>query len=77
MLIECPAGIVQEDTFKEIYAKFFPYGNSSVYAHLVFRAFDVTSCGAITFKWKKYPYMRHNNNRERKGKRGIHPISHT
>ncbi|CAL8077669.1 unnamed protein product [Orchesella dallaii] len=47
---ECPAGIVQEDTFKDIYAKFFPYGNSSVYAHLVFRAFDVTSCGAITFK---------------------------
>jgi len=24
--------------------------DSSVYAHLVFRAFDVTSCGAITFK---------------------------
>jgi hypothetical protein len=25
-LQECPCGIVQEDTFKEIYAKFFPYG---------------------------------------------------
>ncbi|CAG7828636.1 unnamed protein product [Allacma fusca] len=47
---ECPGGIVQEDTFKEIYQKFFPYGNSTVYAHLVFKAFDITSCGAITFK---------------------------
>jgi hypothetical protein len=24
---ECPGGIVQEETFKEIYAKFFPHGS--------------------------------------------------
>ena len=24
---ECPGGIVQEDLFKEIYAKFFPHGS--------------------------------------------------
>ncbi len=27
MFQECPGGIVQEDTFKEIYAKFFPHGS--------------------------------------------------
>lgn len=32
----------------------FPIIDSSVYAHLVFRAFDVTSCGAITFKVINY-----------------------
>ncbi|KAF0306796.1 Calsenilin [Amphibalanus amphitrite] len=47
---DCPDGIVQEETFKEIYAKFFPYGNSSSYAHYVFKAFDVNSNGEIGFK---------------------------
>ncbi|XP_031639165.1 Kv channel-interacting protein 1-like, partial [Contarinia nasturtii] len=32
---ECPEGIVHEDCFKDIYAKFFPHGNSSIYAHYV------------------------------------------
>ncbi|XP_076051341.1 calsenilin-like isoform X2 [Oratosquilla oratoria] len=47
---ECPEGVVQEDTFKEIYAKFFPHGNSSLYAHHVFKAFDLNSNGQINFK---------------------------
>ena len=24
---ECPEGVVQEDAFKEVYAKFFPHGS--------------------------------------------------
>jgi len=47
---ECPNGCVNEDTFKEIYENFFPYGNATTYAHHVFKAFDVTSCGSISFK---------------------------
>lgn len=37
---ECPNGIVDEETFKEVYDKIFPLGDSSRYAHLVFAAID-------------------------------------
>ncbi|XP_015187418.1 PREDICTED: Kv channel-interacting protein 1 [Polistes dominula] len=47
---ECPEGLVHEDSFKDIYAKFFPHGNSSLYAHYVFKAFDVNCNGAISFR---------------------------
>ncbi|XP_076049598.1 A-type potassium channel modulatory protein KCNIP1-like [Oratosquilla oratoria] len=33
---ECPEGVVQEDTFKEIYAKFFPHGIDTNSQHLNF-----------------------------------------
>ncbi|CAH0385528.1 unnamed protein product [Bemisia tabaci] len=48
--MECPGGLVHEDAFKDIYAKFFPHGNSNMYAHYVFKAFDVNCSGAISFK---------------------------
>ncbi|KAG7202310.1 hypothetical protein KM043_018642 [Ampulex compressa] len=48
--MECPEGVVHEDSFKDIYAKFFPHGNSSLYAHYVFKAFDVNCNGAISFR---------------------------
>lgn len=47
---ECPSGLVNEDTFKEIYAQFFPQGDSSSYAHFVFNAFDRDRSGAISFE---------------------------
>lgn len=47
---ECPEGVVHEEDFKDIYAKFFPLGNSSLYAHYVFKAFDVNCNGAISFR---------------------------
>ncbi|XP_015368903.1 PREDICTED: Kv channel-interacting protein 4 [Diuraphis noxia] len=47
---KCPEGVVHEDLFKDIYSKFFPHGNSNLYAHFVFKAFDVKSNGAISFK---------------------------
>lgn len=47
---ECPGGTVNEETFREIYEKFFPYGNATCYAHHLFKAFDVNSTGAISFR---------------------------
>ncbi|XP_046382305.1 serine/arginine repetitive matrix protein 1-like [Ischnura elegans] len=46
---ECPTGMVNEDTFKAIYAKFFPQGDSSQYAHYVFNTLDRNKSGTITF----------------------------
>ncbi|XP_046565680.1 Kv channel-interacting protein 4-like isoform X3 [Haliotis rubra] len=47
---ECPTGIVNEETFKEIYAQFFPQGDSSDYAHYVFKTFDHDNNGSISFE---------------------------
>ncbi|KAJ8317244.1 hypothetical protein KUTeg_005148 [Tegillarca granosa] len=47
---ECPTGIVNEETFKEIYAQFFPQGDSSLYAHYVFNTFDHDRNGSINFE---------------------------
>lgn len=47
---ECPNGVLDEDTFKNIYSQFFPQGDSSCYAHHVFRTFDRERCGLVTFK---------------------------
>ncbi|KAL1491746.1 hypothetical protein ABEB36_012296 [Hypothenemus hampei] len=47
---ECPEGVVHEDSFKDIYSKFFPHGNATLYAHYVFKAFDVNCNGAISFR---------------------------
>ena len=37
---ECPNGIVDEETFKDVYEKIFPLGDASHYAHLVFATID-------------------------------------
>lgn len=37
---ECPNGIVDEETFKDVYEKIFPLGDATHYAHLVFLAID-------------------------------------
>ncbi|XP_070812634.1 calsenilin, partial [Pituophis catenifer annectens] len=47
---ECPSGLVNEDTFKLIYAQFFPQGDASMYAHFLFNAFDLDRSGAIRFE---------------------------
>ena len=46
---ECPTGISNEETFKEIYQTLFPLGDSSKYASLVFRSIDQDHTGGITF----------------------------
>ncbi|KAG1713977.1 Calsenilin [Nymphon striatum] len=47
---ECPAGLVDEETFKGIYAQFFPQGDSNQYAHYIFRSFDHNKTGTINFE---------------------------
>ena len=46
---ECPTGISDEETFKDVYQKIFPLGESSKYAHLVFNSIDMEQTGGITF----------------------------
>ncbi|KAJ8025562.1 Kv channel-interacting protein 4 [Holothuria leucospilota] len=47
---ECPSGVVNEETFKNIYSQFFPQGDSSRYAHFVFNSFDTDHNGSLTFE---------------------------
>ncbi|XP_045902945.1 Kv channel-interacting protein 2-like isoform X1 [Micropterus dolomieu] len=47
---ECPSGVVNEETFKSIYSQFFPQGDSSMYAHFLFEAFDTHNNGAVNFE---------------------------
>ncbi|XP_017341256.1 Kv channel-interacting protein 1 isoform X1 [Ictalurus punctatus] len=47
---ECPCGVVNEETFIQIYSKFFPQGDASTYAHYLFNAFDSGHTGSIKFK---------------------------
>ncbi|KAL7876055.1 hypothetical protein AOLI_G00110180 [Acnodon oligacanthus] len=47
---ECPSGVVNEDTFKDIYSQFFPQGDASTYAHFLFNAFDTDHDGSVSFE---------------------------
>ncbi|XP_062284165.1 Kv channel-interacting protein 2-like isoform X5 [Scomber scombrus] len=50
LIPECPTGAVNEETFKGIYAQFFPLGDSNMYAHFLFEAFDTHNNGAVNFE---------------------------
>ncbi|XP_015233176.1 Kv channel-interacting protein 2 isoform X1 [Cyprinodon tularosa] len=47
---ECPSGVVNEENFKNIYSQFFPQGDSSMYAHFLFEAFDTNKNGSVSFE---------------------------
>ncbi|KAM8971932.1 A-type potassium channel modulatory protein KCNIP1-like [Pelodytes ibericus] len=47
---ECPSGVVNEDTFKQIYSQFFPHGDANMYAHYLFNAFDAAQSGSVKFE---------------------------
>ncbi|XP_053245409.1 Kv channel-interacting protein 2 isoform X1 [Podarcis raffonei] len=47
---ECPSGIVNEESFKQIYSQFFPQGDSSTYATFLFNAFDTDHDGSVSFE---------------------------
>ncbi|CAB1318412.1 unnamed protein product, partial [Coregonus sp. 'balchen'] len=47
---ECPSGLVDEETFKNIYSQFFPQGDATTYAHFLFNAFDMDRNGSIRFE---------------------------
>ena len=50
MIFTCAStGISDEETFKEVYQKIFPLGDSSKYAGLVFRSIDQDNTGTVTF----------------------------
>ncbi|XP_044039560.1 Kv channel-interacting protein 4 isoform X6 [Siniperca chuatsi] len=51
---ECPSGVVNEDTFKDIYAQFFPQGDASTYAHFLFNAFDTDHNGSVSFEFQQF-----------------------
>eukprot|EP00069_Balaena_mysticetus_P011498 bmy_07149T0 len=42
---ECPSGVVNEDTFKEIYSQFFPQGARWFTKHDLFGVLDVSTAG--------------------------------
>ncbi|KAG5685021.1 hypothetical protein PVAND_014224 [Polypedilum vanderplanki] len=47
----CPTGFIKEDTFKDIYSQFFPFGVSTAqYAHYVFNSIDRDSNGSVSFE---------------------------
>ncbi|XP_054168512.1 Kv channel-interacting protein 4-like [Oppia nitens] len=47
---DCPSGLLQEETFRDIFMRFFPYGNVNQYAHYVFKTFNQNRNEAISFK---------------------------
>ncbi|CAK1592784.1 unnamed protein product [Parnassius mnemosyne] len=47
---ECPTGMVDEETFKNIFSQFFPLGDASQYAHFVFNAVKHKHGGKLSFE---------------------------
>ncbi|XP_071448324.1 Kv channel-interacting protein 4-like isoform X3 [Hetaerina americana] len=47
---ECPTGMVDEDSFKNIFSQFFPQGDASQYAHYVFNTIKHNQTGKISFE---------------------------
>ncbi len=47
---DCPYGIVNEQTFKNIYRQLFPFADTTTYARFIFSTFDLRSSGFVTFE---------------------------
>jgi len=49
---QCPTGVVSEDAFKNIFSQFFPQGDATAYAHLVFKTFKqhYSNTGNLNFE---------------------------
>ena len=49
-LKDCPSGELTKDGLREVYKKFFPYGDPSNFSDLVFQVFDTNNSGTVDFK---------------------------
>lgn len=49
-LKDCPSGELTRDGLREVYKKFFPYGDPSTFSDLVFQVFDTDKSGTVDFK---------------------------
>jgi len=48
---ECPTGLMTEEAFRQVFAKFFPNGAScSAYSHYVFSSMDPGDSGLVSFE---------------------------
>ncbi|XP_056645855.1 Kv channel-interacting protein 1-like [Diorhabda sublineata] len=47
---ECPTGMVDEESFKQIFSQFFPLGDATNYAHYVFNTMKQKQTGKISFE---------------------------
>jgi len=48
---ECPTGLMTEESFRQVFAKFFPSGATcSAYSHYVFSSMDPESRGVVSFE---------------------------
>ncbi|KAJ8704779.1 hypothetical protein PYW08_012099 [Mythimna loreyi] len=47
---ECPSGVVDEETFKNIFCQFFPLGDATQYAHYVFKTIKHKQSGKVNFE---------------------------
>jgi len=49
-LKDCPSGELTRDGLRDVYKKFFPYGDPSTYSDLIFKVFDTDNSGTVDFK---------------------------
>ncbi|KAG7295092.1 hypothetical protein JYU34_022021 [Plutella xylostella] len=47
---ECPSGVVDEEAFKNIFCQFFPLGDATQYARLVFNSIKRKQDGRVNFE---------------------------
>ncbi|XP_041983512.1 Kv channel-interacting protein 4-like [Aricia agestis] len=47
---ECPTGVVDEESFKNIFCQFFPLGDATQYAHFVFNTMKPKQRGKLNFE---------------------------
>ncbi|XP_013147872.1 PREDICTED: Kv channel-interacting protein 4-like [Papilio polytes] len=47
---ECPTGMVDEESFKNIFSQFFPIGDATQYAHYVFNTVKHKQRGKLNFE---------------------------
>ena len=46
---ECPDGYIGREQFLDIYARYFPFGDSAPFANLLFRHYDPEGEGRVSF----------------------------